>query len=87
MPGNPHECRLNAARCSELAESAATPELKRTLMGLAEMWNELAAELESGQPLLKTISELELGPQASDSCGVEPYEALLFALNLRSRAA
>jgi hypothetical protein len=44
MSGNPHECRLNAARCSELAKTAATPELRRSFITLANLWKELAAE-------------------------------------------
>jgi hypothetical protein len=82
MPGDPRECHLNAARCSELAETAATPELRRAFITSAEMWRELAAELESDQALLNTMSELEFSSQPS-----EPYEVLLSALRLRSRAA
>jgi hypothetical protein len=82
MPGDPHECHLNAARCSELAETAPTPELRRAFIASAEMWRELAAELESDQMFLNTMSEMEF---SSQPC--EPYEALLSALRLRSRAA
>jgi hypothetical protein len=32
MPGDPHECRLNADRCSELAKTAATPELRQAFI-------------------------------------------------------
>jgi hypothetical protein len=78
MPGHPLVCRLHAARCLKLAETAATPELRRTFVALAETWKELAAELESDQALLRAMSELEIG---------EPYDALPFALNLRSWAA
>jgi hypothetical protein len=81
-PGDPRECHLNAARCSELAETAATPELRQAFITSAEMWRELAAELESDQALLNTMSELEFSSQPS-----EPYEVLLSALRLRSRAA
>ena len=82
MPGDPHECRLNADRCSELVKTAATPELRRTFIALAETWKELAAELESDQAFLQAMSELELSSQPG-----EPYEALLSALKLRSWAA
>ena len=82
MPGNPHECRLNAARCSELAEIAATPESRRSFITLANLWKELAAELEFDQAFLNAMSELEFSPQAC-----EPYEVLPSVLNLRSWAA
>jgi hypothetical protein len=78
MTGNPHQCRLNAMRCLRLAERARRPELRRTFNDLAETWTRLAAELESDQALLHTISELEFS---------EPYEALPLALKLRSWAA
>jgi hypothetical protein len=57
MPGDPREWHLNEARCSELAEAAATPELRRALIAAAELWRELAAELESDQALLNTLSD------------------------------
>jgi hypothetical protein len=82
MPGDPRECHLNAARCSKLAETAATPEVRRAFITSAEVWRELAAELESDQALLNTLSEFEFSSQPS-----EPYEALLSALKLRPRAA
>ena len=82
MPGNPHECRLNAARCYELAEIAVKLESRRSFITLANLWKELAAELESDQAFLNAMSELEFSPQAC-----EPYEVLPSVLNLRSWAA
>jgi hypothetical protein len=84
VPGNPLECRLHALRCSQLAETAATPELQRTFLTLEETWRILAAELASDQVFLKTMSELEFR-RPSQPC--EPYEALPSALKLRSWAA
>jgi hypothetical protein len=84
MPGNPYICRLHAVRCSQLAQTAATLELRLTFIALAERWKALAAELESDQAFLKTISELEFR-RPSQPC--EPYEALPSALKLRSWAA
>jgi len=76
MPGNPEQCRLNAARCLKLAKRAQRPEMRETLAALAKKtWTRLAAELESDEPLLRAISELEFG---------EPYDALPLALKLRS---
>ena len=75
MPGNPEQCRLNAARCLKLAKRARRPEMRETFTALADMWTRLAAEHESDEALLRAISELEFS---------EPYEALLQALKLRS---
>jgi len=75
MPGNPEQCRLNAARCLKLAKRARRPEMREAFTALADTWARLAAELESDEPLLRAISELEFS---------EPYEALPLALKLRS---
>jgi hypothetical protein len=83
MLGDPEACRLNAVLCSQLAKTAATPELRRTFIALAETWKELAAELESDQAFLQLMSELEFG--LSQPC--EAYEVLPSALKLRSWAA
>ena len=75
MPGNAEQCRLNAARCLKLAKRARRPEMRETFTALADTWTRLAAEHESDEALLRTISELEFS---------EPYEALPLALKLRS---
>ena len=75
MPGNPEQCRLNAARCLKLAKRARRAEMRESLTALADTWTRLAAEHESDEALLRTISELEFS---------EPYEALPLALKLRS---
>jgi hypothetical protein len=75
MPGNPEQCRLNAARCLKLANRARRPEMRQSLTALADTWTRLAAEHESDEALLRAISELEFR---------KPYEALPLALNLRS---
>jgi hypothetical protein len=75
MPGDPEQCRLNAARCLKLAKRARRPEMRETFTALADTWTRLAAEHESDEALLRTISELEFG---------KPYEALPLALKLRS---
>jgi hypothetical protein len=66
MPGNPEQCRLNAARCLKLAKRARRPEMRETFTALADTWTRLAAEHESDEALLRTISELEFSG---------PYEA------------
>jgi hypothetical protein len=74
MPGDPEQCRLNAARCLKLSERAKNPK-RHSLAALAETWAKLAAENESDQALLRTLSELEFD---------EPFYALPEALNLRA---
>ena len=59
MPGDPNECRLHAALHLRLANRASTPEIHQSFAVLAETWTRLAAELESEQALLNTLSELE----------------------------
>jgi hypothetical protein len=73
MPGNPHECRVNAAQFSKLARNAVTSECD-ALFALTDTWKRLAAELEADQRLLQVLSELHLSSQ--------PHEALLIALNI-----
>jgi hypothetical protein len=51
------------------------------------VWRELAAELETDQALLDTLTELDFSPQPAEPQPSEPYEALPYALHLRSRAA
>ena len=75
MPGDPKECRLNAVLCLRLAERASNPERRQSLATLAETWTRLAAEVESEQALLNTLSELEFG---------RPYYVLPVALRLQA---
>ena len=74
MPGDPRQCRLNAARCLALAKRVRKPEAQQLFIEMAETWNRLAAVTECDQKLLQAISEMELG---------EPYDALPNALRLR----
>jgi hypothetical protein len=55
MPGNPHECRLNATRFLRLAKGASGPEVRQDLTDLAEIWTKLAAEIESDNGLLRDL--------------------------------
>jgi hypothetical protein len=78
MADDPHDCRLNAKRCLELAGSAATPEDRQALLALAETWKQLTAEMESEEALLQALTEME---RVS-----EPWNALPEALHLSSAA-
>jgi len=46
MPGNPKECRRNAARCAELAVAAHTPQLRARFLELSKNWEKLAIQVE-----------------------------------------
>ena len=59
MPGDPAQCRAHALQCVQLAGAAPNAEGCQKLLRLAEMWNTLAAELESVQPLLTAINEMQ----------------------------
>jgi len=74
MPGDPNECRQNAANCAELARAAA-PSEREAFLALAATWKRLAAEFEADARLLQALGDLHLGSK--------PYEALLLALNIR----
>ena len=74
MPGNPRQCRLNAARCLALAKRARKPETRQLFTEMAETWKKLAAETECDKPLIQAISEIGFD---------EPYDALPNALRLR----
>ena len=78
LPGDPHQCRLNAAHCLALSQRAWRPEVSQAFSDLAEMWGRLSAETEADQALYRALCEIELG---------EPCEALPRALNLSSWAA
>jgi hypothetical protein len=69
MPGDPHQCRRNAARCLALAQRARKPETRQNFTLMAETWEKLAAESQSDQALLAALHELELYVQNSHSRG------------------
>ncbi len=74
MPGNPAQCRLYAVRYLELSKRGKNPARRANLAALAELWIKLAAEFESDQLLLNTLSEINFD---------EPFYAVPVALNLR----
>jgi hypothetical protein len=78
MPGDPHGCRLNAARCLALARRSRRPEAQEDFAAMALTWKQLAAETEADDALLRVFSEMEFA---------EPSEALPLALGLLLRAA
>jgi hypothetical protein len=57
MPGDPKECRRNAARCAEWAVTAHTPQLKATFLDLSKNWEKLAIQLEDAFAQIDEIEE------------------------------
>ena len=78
MPGDPHLCRLSAARCLTLARRAKEQEVREAFAAMAMTWKQLAAETEADDSLLRVISEMEFG---------QPSHALPLALGLIPQAA
>src|SRR5262249_48914644 len=52
MPINPGECRQHALDCVRLAQTATTPEARRTWSDLAKTWLRFASDLEANECLL-----------------------------------
>ena len=57
MPGDPKECREHARRCWALAGEAKNPEIKNSLIEIAQRWTVLASDLEATHKLLKAFEE------------------------------
>ena len=56
MPGDPKECRENAKRCLEFAQTARTQADRERLEGLAQRWLALATDFEAANVLLRKWS-------------------------------
>ena len=52
MPGDPRECRENAKRCLEFAQTARTQADRERFEGLAQRWLALATDFEAAGVLL-----------------------------------
>ena len=72
MPGDPYECRQHALSCQQLAETASTPEAREHFYRLAEMWVQLAAELDATATFLKAMRNL--GLEKTSSQAVSPQD-------------
>ena len=62
MAGDPNQCREYAARCRERAANTLDTSAREVFLGLAETWERLAAEHESGQTFLATLEAIEAKP-------------------------
>jgi hypothetical protein len=71
MPGDPYQCRLNAARCLALAERAWRPEVWHAFTDIAVTWKKLVAEIESDQVLFRAISEMGFDEPCEAPIGLE----------------
>ena len=63
MPGDPKICREHARNCAELARRAASLEARDHFASLNDSWLRLAAEIESGEGLLRLINDIEVETQ------------------------
>src|SRR5262249_18938526 len=52
MSVNPGECRQHALDCVRLAQTATTPEARKTLSDLAKTWLRFASDLEANECVL-----------------------------------
>jgi hypothetical protein len=52
MPGDPRECRENAKRCLDFAQTARTQADRERFEGLAQRWLALATDFEAASVLL-----------------------------------
>ncbi len=57
MPGNPNQCKALAFRCMQLADAAQDAAVSQKFLQMAELWTQLAAELQAFRPLVKAIEE------------------------------
>ena len=57
MPGDPEECRQHAKRCLALAGEARSPEIKNSLVEIAQRWAALATDLDATHKLLKALED------------------------------
>ena len=73
MPGDPKQCRLYAARYLKLSERAKDPARRQRLASMAETWTKLAAELESDQPLLNALAQINF--RRTVLCGARGAES------------
>ena len=60
MPGDPKECRENAKRCLEIAQTARTEADRERLEGLAQRWLALATDFEAANVLLGKWSSVRI---------------------------
>jgi hypothetical protein len=55
MHSGPQECRENALRCTELAETTQSPAQAQIFSNLAKQWMKLAVELEHAENLRNNL--------------------------------
>jgi len=60
MPGDPKECRENAKRCFEFAQTARTEADRERFEGLAQRWLALATDFEAASVLLGKWSSVRM---------------------------
>ena len=59
MPGDPKWCKQHAENCRRLAAESPTVSDRSRFLALADIWDRLAAELETTEPFIRTMQEIE----------------------------
>jgi hypothetical protein len=59
VPGDPKECRERALRCAKLAAEARTPQIRDSILDIAQTWSRLADELEQTQRLIDALDDID----------------------------
>jgi hypothetical protein len=65
VPGDPKQCRRNAAHCAEFAVAARTPQLRATFLELSKNWEKLAIQLEDAFAKLTASEAIRSNVQES----------------------
>lgn len=79
----PADCRLRAADCHEMAQTATRPYVRDALVEIERMWNRLAVEAEVSEAMLTRFLEgAAFGPDEI-AIMVAAYEAGLTRINAR----
>jgi hypothetical protein len=59
MPGDPKECKQHAENCRRIAAEARTVSDRSHFLALADTWDRLAVELETSEPFIRVMQEIE----------------------------
>jgi hypothetical protein len=71
MPGDPQQCRDQAARCRELAARATNVLARQTYLSVADKWDALAEEIIQAKLVLTAINMVG-GDNSSDASTERP---------------
>jgi len=67
MPSVSDACRANARHCTEIADTARTPDDRSEFLSFAASWQRLADEIESNERLVAFLDELAASTPAYEN--------------------